>query len=163
MSNRTKSAFCAAALTCLGVAAFAASGFGDDPMTTGHYKTMKVEMAPAPTPAATSRDLSLDRRGRRGPRITNLITRQPLTVPAGDELVAILKCTKRQGVPLSGGVISPPAPAQVAASVISRFSPNPPYRQSARRYYVGVRNFGGEDEQFHATLVCAKGVRESVG
>ena len=78
----------------------------------------------------------------------------------GTEVVAKLTCPRNKGIPLSGGAISPPAPADVAISVISRFNPNPPYEAEANNYYVGVRNSGGTPEDFRGTLVCAKGIDE---
>jgi hypothetical protein len=158
MSMRIKSALCAAALACTGGAAFAASGFGDDPAPTWshRYVTPALETASGHDPG----ELSLNRGGKhRRPKVTNLITTQPVAVQPNEEIVAVLKCTKKQGIPLSGGAISPPAPAQVAISVISRFDPNHPDRQGPRTYYVGVRNFDPvEAAEFRATLVCAKGV-----
>jgi hypothetical protein len=154
---RTKGALCATLLTCTGVAAFAASGFGDDAAMTS--RVVKVAMEPASGPAgAASRELSLNRGKRRAPLVTNLITERPVTVEPNEELVATLTCAKEEGIPLSGGAISPPAPAEVAISVLSRFHPNHPIRLTPRNYYVGVRNLGDEPEQFNATLVCAKGI-----
>ena len=55
------------------------------------------------------------------------------------------------------GVISPPAPAQVVVTMLSRANPNPPYANSRRNYYVGVRNLDPVNPaQFRASLVCAK-------
>ncbi len=71
-----------------------------------------------------------------------------------------MTCTRKQGIPLSGGAISPPAPAKVANSVISRFAPNDLDGPLApRTYYVGVRNLDEDNPaSFRGTLVCAKGI-----
>ncbi len=42
--------------------------------------------------------------------------------------------------------------------MLSRFNPNPPFDAKPQSYYVGVRNLGSTDQEFHATLVCAKGI-----
>lgn len=160
MSKRTMGALCAVALACTGAAAFAASGFGDDP-ATGTYGYVKpaLEATSGPT-GTTSRELALERRGkRRRPVVTNLITTQPVAVEPDSERVAILTCTKKQGIPLTGGAISPPAPAEVAISVISRYNPNDLAHLKPRTYYVGVRNLSkSAAASFNATLVCAKGI-----
>ena len=94
------------------------------------------------------------------PKVTHLITRDPITVEANQEIVARLQCANRDGIALDGGVLAPPAPDEVAVSILFRFDPNqgntPP-----RSYFVGVRNFGDADAEFRATLVCAKGIEEA--
>ena len=70
-----------------------------------------------------------------------------------------LTCRRRFGIALDGGVIAPPAPSEVAVSVISRFNPNT-LRTSPRSYFLGVRNLGAAEAQFQASLVCATGIRQ---
>ena len=100
-------------------------------------------------------------RKTKGTTVTHLITTNPVPVAANEEIVAELICKKSQGVPVSGGAIAPPAPAQVAVSVVSRFNPNPPFEPEPGSYYVGVRNFDPVNpSEFRATVVCAKGIKE---
>lgn len=159
MSKRKTAAVCAAVASCAGFGALASTGLGDDtesvPPVGGHYRIVEPALQPGGDQGA-ARAQTLAR--RRGPKITNLITRQPQTVPAGEELVLKLTCQRRLGIALDGGVLSPPAPAGVAVSVISRFNPNT-LRTSPRSYFVGVRNFDME-AQFRGSLVCAKGIRQ---
>jgi len=162
MSKRTTGALCAAVVGCAGLTAFATTGFSDDPASdagpAGQYRVLSpaLEAAGGPAPLAAAK-----KKRPKPPKVTNLITTNPVPVPAGDEIVAELVCTPAQGMPLTGGAIAPPAPAEVAISVISRFSPNPPFEASPRSYYVGVRNFGATPQEFRATLVCAKGITET--
>ena len=161
-SKRTKSALCAAAVGCAGLAAFATTGFSDDPTPKAHFKVVSVAMQPEATPLA-ARESRRRRGGKRTkpPKLTDLITTNPVDVPANEEIVAELSCSRAQGIPLSGGAIAPPAPAEVAISVISRFSPNPPFDATPRSYFIGVRNFGDTPQQFRGTLTCAKGIKQA--
>lgn len=169
MTSRMKAALCAAAIGCAGLG-FAASGFGDDPPAgadggDSHLRIVKPAMEASSSSAGLGRAPDKGERAKpkkpKPPKVTNLITTEPVTVAAADEIVAELKCTKAQGIPLDGGAISPPAPAQVAISVLSRFSPNPPFDAPAGSYFVGVRNLDPlNPAQFRGTLVCAKGVAE---
>jgi len=93
------------------------------------------------------------------PQITQLITTDPLTVPADAELVAVLKCPKKQK-PVTGGAITPPAPADVLINVLSRFNPNT-LAAPGRSFYVGVRNQEAEAQQWRATVTCMKNVKET--
>lgn len=169
MTTRTTGALCAVIVGCAGLTAFAASGFGDDPApdaaVPGHYRVVPAAVQPAgggtsAGSAARKPPKHGSRRKHKAPKVTNLITTNPVAVPAGSEIVAQLTCPASKGIPLSGGAISPPAPALVAISVISRFNPNPPYAAEPRNYYVGVRNTGPTDQQFRGTLVCAKGINQ---
>ena len=90
--------------------------------------------------------------------ITDLITTDPVTVEANGSRVAVLACGKSQGIALDGGAITPAAPAQVLVSTLSRANPNPPFANSPKLYYVGVRNLDPVPTTFRATLVCAKGI-----
>jgi hypothetical protein len=160
MSKRTTSALCAVILTCIGAAAFAASSSGDDPTTTGHYEIVTPALSPAAAPAgATSRETVLERGTRRRPRVINLITTNPVSVPPGKSVAAELPCKKRQGIPIGGGVLAPPT---VVTNVISRFSPEHPDRLKPRTYYVGVVNPTDQTEEFNATLICAKGIDQTL-
>ena len=97
------------------------------------------------------------KRKSKNPYITDLVTTGPVTVDAGASRIAVLSCGRSQGIALDGGVIGPPAPAQVVVTMLSRANPNPPYANSRRNYYVGVRNLDPvTPASFHATLVCAK-------
>lgn len=171
-TSRTKAALCAAAIGCAGLGAFAANGFSDDPPAgadggDSHFRIVEPAMETSAETAGLAR-ASVGKAAKakpkkpKPPKITNLITTDPVTVAAADEIVAELKCTKAQGVPLDGGAISPPAPAQVAISVLSRFTPNAPFDAPAGSYFVGVRNLDPlNPAQFRGTLVCAKGVDEN--
>lgn len=171
MSKRMISTISATAIGCLGLGAFAGTGFGSDPapaptpISHSRIVSAQVEVASAPAAASSARKPPEHQRGKRrkhkDPKVTNLITTNPVAVPAGAETVAKLTCPRNKGIPLSGGAISPPAPASVAISVISRFSPNPPYKAESHIYYVGVRNTGVTAEEFRGTLVCAKGIDEA--
>lgn len=161
MNSRTRTALCTAAIGCAGLGAFAAIGFGDDPPAgadggESHFRIVEPAMEVAGP--ALARAKAAKPRKAKAPKVTNLITTEPVIVPAIDEIVAELKCKKTQGIPLDGGAISPPAPAQVAISVLSRFNPNPPFDKPPQSYYVGVRNLGPTDQPFRATLACAKGI-----
>ena len=96
-----------------------------------------MEVASASAAGATARKAPNDRGGKRrrhkDPKVTNLITIEPVAVPANASIVAKLTCPRNKGIPLSGGAIAPPAPASVAVSVLSRFNPNPPYKADRRR------------------------------
>ncbi len=160
MRGRTKVTLLGASLFAAGLlGAFAASGFGGS----------------AAAPLAVERDLSgpvaLERSGpgsgdvaaaangkQKTPQITHLITTDPLTVEAGGELVAALKCPKKQK-PVTGGAITPAAPANVTISVLSRFNPNTLAAQS-RNFFVGVRSEDAEPRAWLATLTCMKNVKE---
>ena len=172
MSRRTWGIASAAAAALAVTGAFAAAGFGDDqPSAAGsdRFQIVRPTLERTGSPAAmvNSRD-SAARATRpsrpkhpRQPKVTNLITTVPVAVAAGDTIVAELKCKRSQGIPLDGGAISPPAPAQVAISVISRFSPNPPFKATPGSYFVGVRNLDTVNPaEFRATLVCAKRLEE---
>ena len=175
MSKWTTSAICSVMIGCGGLAIFAASGFGDDPgpapTPLSHFRVVSPAMQTAAAPAASSARKPPKSGGGKGgksrqpkdPKVINLITTNPVAVPAGQEVVAKLTCPAARGIPLSGGAIAPPDPASVAISVISRFNPNPPYDAEPHNYYVGVRNTGTAAEDFRGTLVCAKGVDESGG
>jgi len=160
MSKGRIAAASAAAVSCLGLGALAGTGLGDDPATApavgSHYRIAEPALEQSDGPSA-ARAQTLAR--QRGPKITNLITTQPQTVAAGEEQVVKLTCRRRFGIALDGGVIAPPAPAEVAVSVISRFNPNT-LRTSPRSYFLGVRNFDSAESQFRASLVCAKGIRQ---
>jgi hypothetical protein len=165
MKKTTKAAICAGALGIAGLTTFATTGFGGDPpapkaSAPGEYRIVPVAVHATDTTAPATLRASKKGTKSKQPRITNLITNDPVPVAANDEIVAKLKCKSKQGIPLSGGLIAPPAPAQVAASVISRFEPNPPFGADKRTYWVGVRNFGAEASSFRATLVCAKGIKQ---
>ena len=173
MSKRMMSAIYAVMVGCAGLAVFAASGFGKDaapaPTPISHFKEVSPAMKTAPGPAASAARRPPKHGGKghkhkvKTPKVTNLITTNPVAVPAGAEIVAKLTCPKRKGIPLNGGAIAPPAPADVAISVISRFNPNPPYTMEPQNFYVGVRNTGMTAEDFRGTLVCAKGIDEAAG
>ena len=160
MSWRTRIAITAAAIGCAGAGAVAASAWSDDPSSAAdggdvHQRIVRPAMELAPTAA---REPSGERRKPKRPKVSNLITSTPITVAADDEIVAELTCKRSQGIPLSGGAIAPPSPASVAVHVLSRFNPNPPYEGKPQTYYVGVRNLGGTEAQFLATLTCGKGI-----
>jgi hypothetical protein len=171
MSKRTTSAICAVMIGCAALAVFAASGFGDDPAPAptplAHFKVVSPAMETASGSAQAAASRKPPKHGGGGtkrpkpPKVTNLITTNPVSVPAGQEVVAKLSCPAARGIPLSGGAISPPAPASVAISVISRFNPNPPFEAEPHNYYVGVRNTGVTAEEFRGTLVCGRGIKES--
>lgn len=151
----------AATIGCAALGIFAATGLGDDERAPDDRDRFEIVR---PSLEASDAAPALRVAGKRKPKppsVTNLITTNPVAVPANDEIVAELACTRAQGIPLSGGAISPPAPAQVAISVLSRFSPNPPFEATAGSYFVGVRNLDPVNPaEFRATLVCAKGVSE---
>lgn len=152
MNKRTMAALSAAAVGCTGLGAFAATGFGED-------ATAEADRVRLVRPALEATDREPPAKSK-GPRITNLITIDPVAVAANDEVVTELTCKKSQGIPLSGGAISPPAPAQVSISVVSRYNPTT-LETPTRRYYVGVRNLDPVNPaEFRATLVCGKGIEE---
>lgn len=96
---------------------------------------------------------------RKRPAITDLVTSSPVTVAAGSSRIVVLSCGRSQGIALDGGVIAPPPPAQVVVTMLSRANPNPPYANSRRNYYVGVRNLDpAVPASFRGSLVCAKGI-----
>lgn len=167
MSKRTKSAICAVAVGCAGLVAFATTGFSDDPTLAPHFKVVSPALQPdGGQSAAQALARKPPKKGGKTkkpkpPKVTNLITTNPVAVPAGEEIVAELTCTPAQGIPLNGGAIAPPAPAAVAISVISRFSPNPPFDATPRSYFIGVRNFGDTPQEFRGTIVCAKGITQA--
>lgn len=155
MSNRKTAALSAAAIGCIGLGAFAAAGFGDDP----EAEADRIRLV---RPALEATDRKPAKKSK-APRVTNLITINPVAVAADDEVVTELTCKKSQGIPLSGGAISPPAPAQVAISTVSRYNPTT-LETPTRRYYVGVRNLDPINAaEFRATLVCGKGIEEVGG
>lgn len=161
MSWKTRTAIAATAIGCAGAGAVAASAWSDDPSPAadgGDVHQRIVRPAMERSPVAAARQAAGERRKQKRPKVSNLITSTPITVAANDEIVAELTCKRSQGIPLSGGAIAPPSPAAVAVHVLSRFNPNPPYEAKPRSYYVGVRNLGPTEEQFLATLTCAKGV-----
>lgn len=166
MRKTTMFAMSTLAIGCAALGAFAAVGIGDDAPARSDARFRIVEPVMSSSGDARAETLTTgqaSKRPRKGrsPRITNLITTDPVAVPANDEVVASLTCKRSQGIPLTGGAISPPSPAQVSISVLSRFSPNPPFAKSGRSYFVGVRNLDPVNAaQFRATLVCAKGITE---
>ena len=161
MSSRFKAAITATAIGCAGLGAFAATVWGEDPPASpeGAVRAEIVRPAMEPSAPAIARQAPQNRKKAKRPKINNLITSGSVPVAAGESVVAELKCKKSQGIPLDGGAIAPPAPAQVAISVISRFNPNPPFEAPAQSFYVGVRNLSPTDPaEFRATLTCAKGM-----
>lgn len=165
MSKRTIAATCAGAIACVGLGAFAATGLGDDPSPPADPLGSYEQVAPTLERSESDRARTLAKgkgtvKGKKAkkPRLTNLITSAPVAVAANEEIVAMLKCRPSQGVPVSGGAISPPAPAEVAISVNSRFNPNT-LAAPNRRYFVGVRNLGDSPSSFYATLICGKGIK----
>ena len=161
MRLKTRFAVAAVAIAGAGAGAAATAAWSDDPDPAAnggdvHQRIVRPALETAPAQRAAA-----GRKKAKRPKVTHLITSTPITVPGGEEIVAELTCKRSQGVPLSGGAIAPPAPAQVAVHVLSRFNPNPPYDGKPQNYYVGVRNFDpANDAQFRATLTCAKGVSE---
>jgi hypothetical protein len=143
------------ALACAGLGAFAAVGLGGS--SAPSPLNSRSDIVRASVRPADSAGRSTARAGDQA-KITHLITSNPINVGANNEQIAQLKCSRTQGIPIGGGAISPPAPAQVSISVLSRSNPNtggvPP-----RSYFVGVRNLGSSPAQWFATLVCEKGVR----
>jgi hypothetical protein len=165
MSSRIKAGIVATAIGCAGLGAFAANGWGDDPPVNAGGGEPRLEVV---RPALEAGEPSAARAGEakrakkaKTPRVTNLITTDPVPVGINSEVVAELECKRSQGIPLDGGAIAPPAPEQVAISVISRFNPNPPFEDKPQTFYVGVRNLSlTAPAEFRATLVCAKGISE---
>lgn len=168
MSSRTKATLCTVAISGAALGAFAATGWSDDPPAGadgGHFRIVEPAMevtgpalARAGAGAGAGKPKPKPKKPKK-PKVTNLITTDPVTIAANDEIVAELNCKKSQGIPLDGGAISPPSPAQVAISVISRFNPNPPFNAPKQSFFVGVRNLDPVNPaEFRATLVCAKGI-----
>ena len=146
--------------------ALATSGFGGDGAGSLGPKRELVGPVPLVSAHATtdaSRGLgsanATTSAKQKKPQITQLITTDPLTVPADGELVAVLKCPKKQR-PVTGGAITPPAPADVLINVLSRFNPNT-LAAPGRSFYVGVRNQEAEPQQWLATVTCMKNVKET--
>lgn len=143
------------AITCAGLGAFAAVGLGGSSAPspfTSNSNIVRAEVTPADGGGAATA-----RAGDQA-KIIHLITANPVNVAANSEQIVQLKCGRRQGIPIGGGAISPPAPARVSIHVLSRTNPNtggvPP-----RSYFVGVRNVGTSPAQWFGTLVCEKGVK----
>ncbi len=115
--------------------------------------------APVPERAAPGEGVASKPRKSKRPSINDLVTSEPVTVDPASSRIAVLSCGKSQGIALDGGIIAPPAPAQVVVTMLSRANPFPPYANSRRNYYVGVRNLDPvSPAQFRASLVCAKGI-----
>lgn len=111
------------------------------------------ELQPMRAPEGAAR-----RKGRRA-SITDLVTSSPVSVDPGSTRIVVLSCGRSQGIALDGGVIAPPPPAQVVVTMLSRANPNPPFANSRRNFYVGVRNLDPVTAaEFRASLVCAKRV-----
>ena len=149
-----------AAAAILGV--LATSGFGGDgegPLGPKRELVGPVPLVSAHAGKDAGRGLGSTSAKQKKPQITQLITTDPLTVPADGELVAVLKCPKKQK-PVTGGAITPPAPAEVLINVLSRFNPNT-LAAPGRSFYVGVRNQEAEPQQWLATVTCMKNVKET--
>src|SRR5690349_11220196 len=116
MNRRTRTAAAMAAVGCAGLGAFAASGWGDDPEPGADGGDVHQRLV-RPAMEADGDTLGRDAPGRarkpKRPKVSNLISSEPITVAANEEIVAELVCRSSQGIPLSGGAISPPAPASV--------------------------------------------------
>ena len=160
MRGKMKMTALAAGFAAAGLlGAVAASGFGGSGPSplgterniTGHVSLERAAAGSGPASAAGGG-------GPKKPQITHLITTDPLTVEADGELVVVLKCPKKQK-PVTGGAITPAAPANVLISLLSRFNPNT-LAAPSRRFYVGVRNEDEEARQWLATLTCMKNVKE---
>jgi len=172
MTRRRWAVVSAVAIGAAAAGSLVATRFGDDPpaaAASGPVRFQIVRPALEQTGPAAVTTLGSRNPAARAPRprkpkqakIMNLITTVPVAVAADDEIVAELECKPSQGIPLDGGAIAPPAPAQVAISVLSRFSPNPPFEATPGSYFVGVRNLDiANPAEFRATLVCAKRVEE---
>lgn len=169
MGTGTKALISAVALAALAVGAMIGLGIADEPAPAAasdisEWDVIRPAMGPVGAAAGGSRGLRsvAEGAGKRGrphrPEITDLITTGPVTVDADGGRIAVLSCGKSQGIALDGGVITPSAPAQVVVTVLSRANPNPPFANSRRNYYVGVRNLGDAPATFRGTLVCAKGI-----
>jgi hypothetical protein len=159
MSPKTKFAATAAVIAGAAAGAATTAAWSDDPAPAAnggdvHQKIVRPALEPAQAARAAARKKA------KKPKVTHLITSSPITVPANEEIVAEMTCKRSQGIPLSGGAIAPPAPAEVAVHVLSRFNPNPPYDGRPQNYYVGVRNLADAPAEFRATLTCAKGISE---
>ena len=129
-----------------------------EPATADDLRVQKP-VRPALRVMADGEEVADKRRKRKRPAITDLVTSSPVTVDPASTRVVVLSCGRSQGVALDGGVIAPPPPAQVVVTMLSRANPNPPYANSRRNFYVGVRNLDPvSGAQFRASLVCAKGV-----
>lgn len=171
MSRRGKLLICAALLATAGAGTIAwtsdagpaSPAAASAPRAYGITRPAMKPMTGRPSPALSRAQRGGKGRGSKGrpkkPGIKDLITTDPVTVDAGSTRVVALTCGKAQGIALDGGVVSPPPPAQVVVSTISRANPNPPFANSRRRYYVGVRNLDPvSPATFRGTLVCAKGI-----
>ena len=169
MSRRAKLLICAALLAVAGGGGAVAIAV-DQPSPAGASPSPEHEISsPAMVPVASEPGAQTLRargggrkkhRGRGKPRIKDLITTDPVTVEAGGTRVVSLSCGRSQGIALDGGVISPPPPAQVVVITVSRANPNPPFANSRRNYYVGVRNLDPDSAAtFRGTLVCARGIQ----
>ena len=162
MSGGTKALAGAAIAAAVLVSALLSGAFGDasGPAPAAAVTVQRPahpELRPAP-PADGASSVAKKGKGKR-PAITDLLTRDPVTVEAGASRIIVLSCGRSQGVAIDGGVIPPPSPAQVVVTMLSRANPNPPYANSRRNYYVGVRNLDtASASSFHASLVCAKGI-----
>jgi hypothetical protein len=154
----------AAVAACTGLALFATTSLGGSPHPQspdpGGYENLgPVDLVESGSPAAAVPGIAA-KRGKRAkkPRIVQLIARQQVVVPAGTSSYVPLRCTKKQGIPVTGGGILP-AGGEVDFSVLSRFNPNDPRLAAARTFYVGARNLTAEPAGFLPTLTCIKGVK----
>ena len=160
MRAKTKVSAIAAALSAAGLlGAFAASGFGGSgsaSLASGHPLVGPVALESAASDSGLAN--AAGNAATKKPQLTQLITTDPLTVAGNGELVAVLKCPKKHK-PVSGGAITPVAPAKVLISVLSRFNPNT-LETPPRKFYVGVRNEQADPQEWLATVTCMKHVTE---
>jgi hypothetical protein len=146
---------------CAGLAVFAAAGIGGspapEPLAPGGYDDLgavELTRAGAAPPAAAG---LAARRMPRKPRLTQLIATRPVPVAPGTSGYVGLRCTKKQGVPVTGGGVLPPDGA-LTFGVLSRFDPNDPSTGEPRTFYVGAHNDSGGGASFLPTLTCVKRV-----
>lgn len=155
MSKRAFLSGTAVAVAAAGLGAFAATGFGGGAEPAHEViNAAKVEFAPAGDGTAAR---ATERRGRRGPVVTHLISTKDIAAPADQSSFVKAACPTGTGKPIGGGVITNGA-EDLAADVLSRFSPNG-FAAPRNRYFIGVRNDNVAEQTFRATLVCGKGMR----
>lgn len=88
------------------------------------------------------------------PVFTHLITKASIPVPHGSSTYTGLKCPRKFGSPVSGGVSTNGA-AFFAQSIASVFDPNDLQTEN-RTFFVGARNDSGEPQSFDGNVVCVK-------
>jgi hypothetical protein len=164
MSRRGKLLILGALIAVAAAAAFALGGSDSGGRASASpsptLRVLRPELRPMAPGEGRAGSLRLAKaKPAKAPTIKDLITTSPVTVPAGGNTVIALSCGRKQGIALDGGVITPPPIGQLVVSMISRASPNPPFAQTNRGDFIGVRNLDPNAAgSFRGSLVCAKGI-----